>query len=100
MREQPSDLSRQLKEANASTLRQLWASSKGTNPPKTFTARLMRLTLAWDAQAVRERRETTQVRQAWNRIIKGKVKGGVAAAKAGTTSSHRLTQSPVAAPAS
>jgi hypothetical protein len=31
--------------------------------------------LAWDAQAVRERRETTQVRQAWNRIIKEKVKG-------------------------
>lgn len=72
MRERPIDLSRQPKEANAVTLRQLWASSKGTKPPKTFTARLMRLALAWDAQAVREGRETTQVRQAWNRIIKSR----------------------------
>ena len=76
MRDQPKDLNRRLKESNASTLRQLWASSKCTNPPKTFTARLMRLALAWDAQAVGEGRETTQVRQAWNRIIKSRNGGG------------------------
>jgi hypothetical protein len=66
----------QLEETDASTLRQLWASSKGTNPPKTFTARLMRLALAWDAQAVRDGRETGQVLQAWNRIIKSQNGGG------------------------
>jgi hypothetical protein len=75
MREQPIDLIHQLEAANASTLRQLWASSKGTKPPKTFTARLMRLALAWDAQAAREGRETARARQAWNRIIKSR-RGG------------------------
>jgi hypothetical protein len=70
MNELPIDLNRRLEEANAATLRQLWASSKGTQPPKTFTARLMRLALAWDAQAARDGRETTKARQAWNRIIK------------------------------
>ena len=76
MREQPSDLDHHLEKADAATLRQLWASSKGTNPPKTFTARLMRLALAWDAQAARDGRETAQVRQAWNRIIKSRYGGG------------------------
>jgi hypothetical protein len=68
-------LDHHLEKADAATLRQLWASSKGTNPPKTFTARLMRLALAWDAQAAREGRETARARQAWNRIIKSR-RGG------------------------
>ncbi|SMX25502.1 DUF2924 domain-containing protein [Boseongicola aestuarii] len=85
MREQPIDLIHQLEAANASTLRQLWASSKGTKPPKTFTARLMRLALAWDAQAVSEGRETTKVRRAWNRIIKR---------RNGCGASNNITQTP------
>jgi len=76
MREQPSDLNRRLEAANAATLRRLWATSRGTKPPKTFTARLMRLALAWDAQAAREGRETARARQAWNRIIKRRNGGG------------------------
>ena len=76
MREQPIDLIHQLEAANASTLRQLWTEIKGTAPPKTFTARLMRLALAWDAQAVREGRETVGARQSWNRIIKSRSADG------------------------
>ena len=65
----------QLEETDAATLRRLWTEIKGTNPPKTFTARLMRLALAWDAHAAKEGRETARARQAWNRIIKEKVTG-------------------------
>ena len=36
-----------LAESDAATLRQIWQETKGTAPPKTFTARLMRLSLAW-----------------------------------------------------
>ena len=66
---------RQLEDADAARLRQLWTEIKGTAPPKTFTARLMRLALAWDAQAVSEGRESTKVRQSWNRIIKRRGSG-------------------------
>ena len=38
----------QLEVADAARLRQLWMEDKGTAPPRTFTARLMRLALAWD----------------------------------------------------
>mgnify|MGYP000290716782 CR=1 FL=1 len=39
---------RQLTEADAATLRQIWQETRGAAPPKTFTARLMRLALAWE----------------------------------------------------
>ena len=67
---------RQLEEANAATLRRLWATSRGTKPPKTLTARLMRLALAWDAQAAIEAVETAQARRGWKQIIKCRT-GGV-----------------------
>ena len=76
MSKQPNDFFHQLGEADAAILRQLWATSRGTKPPKTCTARLMRLALAWDAQAVREGRETVGARQSWNRIIKSRRGGG------------------------
>lgn len=60
----------ELDRADAAMLRRLWAKSKSINPPKTFTARLMRMALAWDSQATAEGRETTKVRQSWNRIVK------------------------------
>ena len=60
----------QLEVADAARLRQLWMEDKGTAPPRTFTARLMRLALAWDAQEPREGREPAKTRQEWNRIIK------------------------------
>lgn len=64
-----------LEEADAATLRRIWADAKGAAPPKTFTARLMRLALAWDEQAGREGPESTKTRRDWNRIIKDRVKG-------------------------
>lgn len=66
---------RLLEEADAAMLRRLWADARGTAPPKTFTARLMRLALAWDEQARRERPEPTKTRRDWDRIIKDRVKG-------------------------
>jgi len=66
----------QLEETDAAALRRLWTEIKGSAPPKTFTARLMRLALAWDAQAAREGGETARARQAWNRIIKSRNGGG------------------------
>ncbi len=76
MREQTIDSNRELEEADAATLRRLWVKFKGTKPPKTFTARLMRLTLAWDAQAESEGGETAQARRNWNRVIKERSGGG------------------------
>ena len=69
------DLS-QLEGADAATLRQFWATCRGIEPPKTFTARLMRLALAWDAQAVSECCETAKARREWNRIIKKRGEDG------------------------
>lgn len=76
MKEQTSGSTHRLEEANAAALRRLWASSKGTKPPKTFTARLMRLVLAWNAQSANTGGETAQVRRSWNRIVKSRSGGG------------------------
>ena len=54
-----------LAEADAATLGRLWQETKGTAPPKTFTARLKRLSLAWDAQAVSAGGESAFARRAW-----------------------------------
>ncbi len=67
----------QLEETDAATLRQLWTEIKGTAPPKTFTARLMRLALAWEVQVEQEGRETAKTKRAWNRIIRGRSGQGV-----------------------
>lgn len=66
----------ELEGADAATLRLLWVTSKGAKPPKTFTARLMRLALAWDTQVASEDCETAKVRREWDRIIKARSKGG------------------------
>jgi hypothetical protein len=58
-----------LAEADAATLRQIWQETNGTAPPKTFTARLMRLSLAWDAQATLSGGEAAGTRRAWSRVI-------------------------------
>lgn len=41
-----------LEAAPAAELRAIWRAEQGTPPPATFTARLLRLALAWDAQQV------------------------------------------------
>ena len=61
-----------LAEADAATLRRLWQETKGTAPPKTFTARLMRLSLAWDAQATLSGGEAAGTRRAWSRVIRAR----------------------------
>ncbi|WP_137702214.1 DUF2924 domain-containing protein [Marimonas lutisalis] len=64
-----------LEGASAATLRQLWAEARGVAPPKTFTARLMRLALAWQAQVGMEGAEPAKARRDWNRIIKEREAG-------------------------
>ena len=59
-----------LEEADAATLRQFWAETRGSAPPRTFTARLMRLALAWDAQAAFSSVEAAGTRRAWSRAIR------------------------------
>ncbi|WP_171096801.1 DUF2924 domain-containing protein [Ruegeria sp. HKCCD7255] len=61
-----------LADADAATLRRLWQETKGTAPPKTFTARLMRLSLAWDAQAVSAGGGSAFARRAWKRVIQAR----------------------------
>lgn len=66
----------QLEEADAAALRRFWAQYKGAEPPKTFTARLMRLALAWDVQTAREGGEAAKARREWNQIIRGRCGAG------------------------
>jgi hypothetical protein len=61
-----------LEQADAAALRRLWKDTKGTAPPKTFTARLMRLALAWEVQASTTGGETAQAQRAWRRIIRAR----------------------------
>ena len=61
-----------LEEANAATLRQFWAETRGSEPPRTFTARLMRLALAWDVQVALTGGETAEARRAWRRVIRAR----------------------------
>ena len=67
---------RHLEDADAATLRRLWAAARDAPPPKTFTARLMRLALAWDMQAAGIRGEAAKVRQGWSRITKERANRG------------------------
>lgn len=67
---------RALEGADAATLRQLWLEIKGAKPPKTFTARLMRLALAWDALSEIEGGGTAEARRRWKQVIKGRSGGG------------------------
>lgn len=61
---------RQLENANAAMLRRAWVKAKGSAPPRTFTARLMRLALAFDAQLASGGSEAANVRRAWSRVIR------------------------------
>ena len=79
----------QLEEADAATLRQLWADHKGEPSPITFTARLLRLALAWDVQAGRAgkaRGEAMRSQRDWNRIDKSR--SGVGAKQRAEAAPH------------
>ncbi|PRY72157.1 DUF2924 domain-containing protein [Marivita geojedonensis] len=62
-----------LVEADAATLRRIWQETKGTAPPKTFTARLMRLALAWGAQTALAGGESAVARRDWKRVIRARI---------------------------
>ena len=64
----------ELDQADAAILRRLWTEARGTAPPKTFTARLMRLALAWDAQAADIDGGVAKTERAWKRIIRTRCK--------------------------
>lgn len=73
MRTTGTDLDiQQLEDADAATLRRLWAEIKDSKAPKTFTARLMRSALAWETQAAKEGREPAKTKRAWIRISRAR----------------------------
>jgi hypothetical protein len=55
--------------ASASDLRALWEARRGYRPPPTFSARLMRLALAWDIQAKAGAGEAATVRRQWQAVM-------------------------------
>lgn len=61
-----------VEQSDAATLRRLWSDTKGTAPPQTFTARLMRLALAWEVQVASQFGENTRTKRAWRQIIRGR----------------------------
>lgn len=66
----------ELEKADAAALRRLWAEIKGAEPPKTFTARLMRLALAWEAQAAVAGGVISQTHRAWKRVMRVRGENG------------------------
>ena len=73
-----------LAEADAATLRRIWQETKGTAPPKTFTARLLRLSLAWDAQAALAGGESVVARRAWKPVIRTRIDSRSPKSRGGT----------------
>ena len=62
-----------LADAPAAKLRAIWCAQCGTAPPATFTARLLRLALAWDAQQ-REQGGKASARD-WDQVIRRRAAG-------------------------
>ncbi len=62
-----------LADASAANLRAIWCAERGTPPPATFTARLLRLALAWEAQQ-REQGGNVPERD-WDHIIRRRAAG-------------------------
>jgi hypothetical protein len=62
-----------LADSPAAELRSIWCAERGTAPPATFTARLLRLALAWDAQQ-REQGGRVSTR-GWDQIIRRRAAG-------------------------
>jgi len=65
-------------------MRQIWQETRGSAPPKTFTARLMRLSLAWEVQAASAGGDSAFARRAWKRIIRVRTDMRTAQAQSGT----------------
>lgn len=61
--------------AGAPELRRLWVSRRGSPPPPTLSARLMRLALAWDLQAAEQGGETAAIRRQWQAVMRRREEG-------------------------
>jgi hypothetical protein len=61
--------------ADAPELRRLWEARRGSPPPPTLSARLMRLALAWDVQAAVERGELPAVRRQRQAVTRRRADG-------------------------
>ena len=66
--------------ADAPELRRLWEARRGSPPPPTLSARLMRLALAWDIQAAEQAGEPPAVRRQWQAVMRRRSDGLNAAA--------------------
>lgn len=71
--EPPAAVLARLADAPAADLRKIWCAERGTPPPATFTARLLRLALAWDAQQ-KEQGGKASARE-WDQVIRRRAAG-------------------------
>ncbi|MFD2855032.1 DUF2924 domain-containing protein [Seohaeicola zhoushanensis] len=67
-----------LEASSAADLRRLWADHLGGAPPSTFSARLMRLALAWRIQADRDGGESPAIRRQWQAVMRRRAAGSSA----------------------
>lgn len=67
-----------LEAASAADLRRLWVEQLGGPPPSTFSARLMRLTLAWQIQADRDGGDSATIRRQWQAAMRRRAGGSSA----------------------
>ena len=64
--------------APAKELRAIWQERRGTSPPPTLSARLMRLALAWDLQSEGQGGEPRALRRQWQAITTRRAEGASA----------------------
>ena len=69
--------------ADARELRRLWEERRGSPPPPTLSARLMRLGLAWDVQAAEQGGEIPAIRRQWQALERRRADGRDAEAAVG-----------------
>ncbi|MEM0948178.1 MAG: DUF2924 domain-containing protein [Pseudomonadota bacterium] len=73
-----------LARATAAELRKIWQTRRGTLPPPTLSARIMRHALAWDLQAEGQGGEAPSLRRQWQGVMKRRADGvGAEAAVSG-----------------
>ncbi|MDU8912866.1 DUF2924 domain-containing protein [Aestuariicoccus sp. MJ-SS9] len=60
---------------SARDLKQLWEARRGSPPPATLTARVLRVALAWDVQAESQGGEVSAVRRQWQAVMQRRAEG-------------------------
>jgi hypothetical protein len=70
-------------EAAAPELRRLWEARRGSPPPLTLSARLMRAALAWDIQAEELGGESPAIGRQWRAVMRPREEGARADAVVG-----------------